>query len=162
MCQQRKHAFPVGQNVPMRGWAATAGWTPHRYPPRVFCQVGISRGGTKSADQKGHQARGGSQRAENGGRLSPPPPHPCPLHHFQRTLNRKGSPPPPTCLCGSPGNTFEMFFLFLHALPFIFGTVGAPPRHILKQDDPRGSLRTHPKPYNMSAADVKKGRNRHN
>jgi hypothetical protein len=72
------------------------------------------------------------------------------------------SPPPPhTHLCGSSSNAFESFFLFSFTLPFIFGVVGLPPSHILGQGDDhppheRISLRIHPRPYNMSAAGVKK------
>jgi hypothetical protein len=46
------------------------------------------------------------------------------------------SPPPPPCLCDSPDNTFEPFFLFLHGPPLIFGVVGLLPCHILRQGDP--------------------------
>jgi hypothetical protein len=63
---------------------------------------------------------------------------------------------PPSCHCGSLGNTFEPFFLFSRALPFIFGAVGLPPHHILRQGDPHKLLRTHPRPYNMSVAGTKK------
>jgi hypothetical protein len=65
---------------------------------------------------------------ENEGRLSPPA-H-CP------TLTRNGFPPPPPCLCGSPGNSFEPFFLFSPVLPFFFGVVNLLPHHILWQGDP--------------------------
>jgi hypothetical protein len=80
---------------------------------------------------------GGSQGAEIGGRLTPPPPRPHPLHRLLRTLTWNGFlPPPPSCLCGSPGNAFEPFFLLSCALPFICGAAVLPPRHILGQGEP--------------------------
>jgi hypothetical protein len=71
---------------------------------------------------------------ENGGRLSPPPPHLRPLHRLLRTPTQKRSPLP-SRLCGSPGNAIEPFFLLSRALPFIFGEVGLSPHHILRQGD---------------------------
>jgi hypothetical protein len=73
---------------------------------------------------------------EKRGRLSPPPPCPCPLHHLVRTLTQKVFSPPPPCLCGSPGNAFDPFFLLSRMLLFVFGAVGLPPRHIHGQGDP--------------------------
>jgi hypothetical protein len=58
------------------------------------------------------------------------------LFIISRGLQLRRGSPPPLCICGSPGNAFEPFFLFSRTLPFIFGAVGLPPCHILGQGDP--------------------------
>jgi hypothetical protein len=87
--------------------------------------------------------RGGSRGGEGGaqGKIISP----APLSSSSpMDSDSKGVATPSPRHCGSPGNTFESFFLFLHVLPFIFGAVGLPPRHILeKVDPPPASRYTH-------------------
>jgi hypothetical protein len=76
--------------------------------------------------------------------------------------NLEGLFPPPPHVYGSLGNALEPFFLFLQALPFIFTTVGLPPRHILMQDDPpRATMHTSKTQWHERSR-RQKGRNRHN
>jgi hypothetical protein len=69
---------------------------------------------------------------------------------------------PPSRLWGSLGNAFEPFFLFSCVLTFIFGVVGLPPHHILKQGDPLRVTAHTSQTLQHERNGRKKGKNQHN
>jgi hypothetical protein len=62
----------------------------------------------------------------------------------------------PLHLGGSPGSTLAPLLLFLRVLPLVFSMISCPPRHILEQGNPLGSLRRHPRPYSISTEGIKR------
>jgi hypothetical protein len=97
---------------------------------------------------------------ENRERLYLPPPRP--LHRLPRTLTQTGFlPPPPHAFTAAWATPLSCSFYF-HACCLSFLVWLASHLAIsLGNVIPRGSQRTHPRPYNMSTAGVRKGRNWH-
>jgi hypothetical protein len=102
---------------------------------------------------------------ENEGRkLFPSPPHPRPPPHWLlRTPTQTGSPPHSPRPRNRPGRAPKLPPLLSHTLPFIIGTVGLPPHHILRQSDPpppRVTAHT-PKTLRINTTDIRKVRSLH-
>jgi hypothetical protein len=149
--------FLVGQNVPAQGRTTAVDQMPCCLRARGVSPSEHWRG-SPSADQKGNQARGGSQGGWGGGRMRGQNYFPLflvlPFHIVSRGL-RFGRGLLPPCLCFGPGNALKPSLRLLRKLPFILGTVGLPPHHILATS----SMCMHPRSCNMSAVGIKKGRN---
>jgi hypothetical protein len=99
---------------------------------------------------------------EKRGRLSPPPPCPCPLHHLVRTLTQKVFSPPLRASVAVRAMPLTHSFCF-RVCYFLFSVRLASRLAIsMAKVIPYGSLCTHLRPYNMSTACIEKGRNQHN
>jgi hypothetical protein len=111
--------------------------------------------GPPSAEPKCHQERRGSQGVENGGCLSPPPPPPHHFHRLLRTPTQKGFlPPHPRAFVVVQAMPLSHYFCFL-TLSLFSTRLASRLTTSSGKVTPRGSLCTHPRPYNMSKTSAK-------
>jgi hypothetical protein len=84
-------------------------------------------------------------RGAESGEVELPPPIPHPHRHLLNIQDRREFPP--LWSCCRMGSTLVSSPLPPFPQPFILGTVGFPPRHILRLGDPRMALCVYPRSY---------------